>query len=199
MKKIAFVFVLGVAFSTPLLSHGGRKDSNGGHYDRSTGKYHCHDPTVQDGGKCVEKPDRAPALVNRRADIVYGFGVSARYHGSGRDSDYVPVDRESIVPAFAVAALWDIGSAFEMGPMFVSNVNLDKAGASVSFDSVGLGLLFAFRGSSSGWINGLGIGVAYVLDQEIAYRHRVNQSLTTQDSGGSTSVVVTYSFGKGGG
>ncbi len=46
MKKIISLFaVIGiVALSLiPAFAHSGRTDSNGGHYDRSTGEYHYHD------------------------------------------------------------------------------------------------------------------------------------------------------------
>ena len=46
MKKravIIFVMLLCVALLTTVASaHSGRTDSNGGHYDRSTGSYHYH-------------------------------------------------------------------------------------------------------------------------------------------------------------
>lgn len=41
MKKIAAIF-LALLFIVPAYAHGGRTDSQGGHYDRSTGEYHFH-------------------------------------------------------------------------------------------------------------------------------------------------------------
>ena len=40
--KFVLLFILCVA-TLPVSSHPGRTDSNGGHYDRSTGEYHYHD------------------------------------------------------------------------------------------------------------------------------------------------------------
>ncbi len=45
MKKILFSFILMLLVfltSFTALAHPGRTDSNGGHYDRSTGEYHFH-------------------------------------------------------------------------------------------------------------------------------------------------------------
>ena len=44
-KKAVFLFILIILLLIPVLSfaHPGRLDSNGGHYDRSTGTYHYHD------------------------------------------------------------------------------------------------------------------------------------------------------------
>lgn len=42
MKRIiAFVLVL-ILLCTPVLAHSGRTDSDGGHYDSTTGEYHYH-------------------------------------------------------------------------------------------------------------------------------------------------------------
>lgn len=43
MIKRVFCFLLIILMISPItLSHGGRTDSSGGHYNRSTGKYHYH-------------------------------------------------------------------------------------------------------------------------------------------------------------
>lgn len=43
MKKITILIVLIMIIISPLsLAHKGRTDSNGGHYDYSTGEYHYH-------------------------------------------------------------------------------------------------------------------------------------------------------------
>ena len=36
------VFLTVIALALPVQAHSGRTDSSGGHYDRSTGKYHYH-------------------------------------------------------------------------------------------------------------------------------------------------------------
>lgn len=41
MKKVATIF-LALLLIIPAYAHGGRTDSQGGHYDRSTGEYHFH-------------------------------------------------------------------------------------------------------------------------------------------------------------
>ena len=38
MKELAYLLIL----ASLLYSHSGRTDSNGGHYNRSTGEYHFH-------------------------------------------------------------------------------------------------------------------------------------------------------------
>ena len=43
MKKLTVLFlVFTLALATPAFAHPGRTDSNGGHWDRSTGTYHRH-------------------------------------------------------------------------------------------------------------------------------------------------------------
>lgn len=42
MKKIVLLFIVFVICSSVSFAHPGRTDSNGGHYDRSTGEYHYH-------------------------------------------------------------------------------------------------------------------------------------------------------------
>ena len=42
MKKILFVILSIMLLIVAASAHGGRTDSDGGHYDRSTGKYHWH-------------------------------------------------------------------------------------------------------------------------------------------------------------
>lgn len=40
--KVALILFLGLLVTTENFAHSGRTDSNGGHYDRSTGIYHYH-------------------------------------------------------------------------------------------------------------------------------------------------------------
>lgn len=42
MKKIVLLFVLFISVVSCCFAHSGRTDSNGGHYNRSTGEYHYH-------------------------------------------------------------------------------------------------------------------------------------------------------------
>ena len=42
MRKIVLLFTVFIAFINVSFAHPGRTDSNGGHYDRSTGEYHYH-------------------------------------------------------------------------------------------------------------------------------------------------------------
>lgn len=42
MKRIVWLFVIFIIFASISFAHPGRTDSNGGHYDRSTGEYHYH-------------------------------------------------------------------------------------------------------------------------------------------------------------
>lgn len=43
MKKIIlYIFIIIILFVPVSFAHSGRTDSNGGHYDRSTGEYHYH-------------------------------------------------------------------------------------------------------------------------------------------------------------
>ncbi len=41
MKRIIFA-AIALILSTAALAHSGGTDSNGCHYDRKTGGYHCH-------------------------------------------------------------------------------------------------------------------------------------------------------------
>lgn len=141
----------------------------------------------------------AAALEDGKFDVVYGIGVSATYFDSAGTPGYVLTRRKDVLPAFTVAALWDFGKPrVEVGPMLVSNVAIGGGGASVEFDSIGVGIMIAFRGDLDDWLNGLGIGVAYSLDREVELQHRVDRSMTAKAAGHGVSVVLTYSFGKGG-
>lgn len=54
MKRL-LVLVLALLLSLPVLAHSGRTDSDGGHYDRSTGEYHYHhgySAHQHEGGEC---------------------------------------------------------------------------------------------------------------------------------------------------
>lgn len=42
MKRIVLLFILFITFVSSSFAHSGRTDSNGGHYNRSTGEYHYH-------------------------------------------------------------------------------------------------------------------------------------------------------------
>lgn len=42
MKKIILVYIVLINVFTLSLAHSGRTDSNGGHWDHSTGEYHYH-------------------------------------------------------------------------------------------------------------------------------------------------------------
>ena len=55
MKRIIAVLLVLLAFAAPVFAHSGRTDSNGGHYDNSSGEYHYHHgyPAHQHtNGKC---------------------------------------------------------------------------------------------------------------------------------------------------
>lgn len=41
-RKIIFIFIICVSLFSISFAHSGKTDSNGGHYDRSTGEYHYH-------------------------------------------------------------------------------------------------------------------------------------------------------------
>lgn len=43
MKKTAILLTIFIVISSVSFAHPGRTDSNGGHYNRSTGEYHYHD------------------------------------------------------------------------------------------------------------------------------------------------------------
>ena len=43
MKRVVLLFILFNILASISFAHPGRTDSNGGHYDRSTGEYHYHD------------------------------------------------------------------------------------------------------------------------------------------------------------
>lgn len=49
MKKIVLLFIVFVICSSISFAHPGRTDSNGGHYDRSTGEYHYHNDGYGEG------------------------------------------------------------------------------------------------------------------------------------------------------
>lgn len=42
MRFIKYLVLIFILINFNVLSHGGKTDSNGGHYNLSTGKYHCH-------------------------------------------------------------------------------------------------------------------------------------------------------------
>ncbi len=144
----------------------------------------------------------AIATKDKKFDVVYGVGVSAYYYDGSSVPGYRLVNRKAVLPAFVVAALRDFdGKRYEVGPMFVSNVGIGgDEGASVKFDAIGFGVMFALRGTTDGsesnWINGLGIGVAYSLDQNVQLRGIEDATKTQQVSGHAVAVVVTYSFGR---
>lgn len=76
-KRILFVlFILLITlFSTPIVSaHSGRTDSNGGHYDTSTGEYHYHHgyPAHQHpNGKCPYEYDDKTDHSSNNSSIDY--------------------------------------------------------------------------------------------------------------------------------
>lgn len=43
MNKVILFFIVFISVFSISFAHPGRTDSNGGHYDRSTGEYHYHD------------------------------------------------------------------------------------------------------------------------------------------------------------
>lgn len=42
VKKLLLIFFFNIFFSTNIFSHSGGLDSNGGHFDKRQGLYHCH-------------------------------------------------------------------------------------------------------------------------------------------------------------
>ena len=42
LRLLVISLIVGLSFSSLSYGHGGRTDSNGGHYNRSTGVYHYH-------------------------------------------------------------------------------------------------------------------------------------------------------------
>lgn len=60
IHKILMVMAASIILiSSAALAHGGGLDSNGGHYDNKTGKYHYH-RNAKDVSPCKPKPDRPP-------------------------------------------------------------------------------------------------------------------------------------------
>ena len=47
MKKIILAIVATLVFASLALAHPGGRDAYGGHYDKSTGKYHVHEGPLE--------------------------------------------------------------------------------------------------------------------------------------------------------
>ena len=136
--------------------------------------------------------------------IVFGVGAAAVYSDSVNESEYVLMDSRSVRPAFVTSALrLNSESRWSHGPMLVTDVELGKDGASVTFNSIGVGYMVSARqlstdspNANNTRVNGLGLGVAYMLDQSVLLHHRVDPQQTRELSGHALAVVLVYSFGK---
>ena len=61
MNKSYLLSLLTIILSANLSAHSGRTDSNGGHYDRSTGLYHYHNSGNVKSGSAKAKASPAKA------------------------------------------------------------------------------------------------------------------------------------------
>ncbi len=171
----------------------------------------------------VVKGDANADPGNGRGQVAYGLGVSA--------SQFSPIDRAAFIdetgyvrvtetashlirPAFVSSYLWTFTKKRQVaiGPMLVLDV--DFGSNRVELDSVGFGIMFAFRhGRHDGhedhdhWFNGLGVGLAYAIDTGSSSLHPKIQDgrklpegfaglQYVKETKASGMVVLTYSFGK---
>ena len=64
------IIIITTAIITTVLPHSGRSDSNGGHYNRSTGEYHYHN-----GGYDYQSPIQSQYIISMfQYKTFMGFG-----------------------------------------------------------------------------------------------------------------------------
>ena len=83
MKKIISIFIIFVSFFTVSYTHSGRTDSNGGHYNRSTGEYHYHHGYPAHShinGFCPYEADLADLLPNKCSNCNEIVNVENGYY-----------------------------------------------------------------------------------------------------------------------
>lgn len=66
-KRVTILLILIISITTISLSHSGRTDSSGGHYDSSTGEYHYHNAELvsNEENYIVSKDDDESIEINR--------------------------------------------------------------------------------------------------------------------------------------
>ena len=82
MKAIVFVLL---ALPSLALAHGGGLDSNGGHFNRKTGVYHCHREPCFSNQRGEAQPKPKPAKAKRPAKATPPSDEPETDHGAGAD------------------------------------------------------------------------------------------------------------------
>ena len=106
MLSLMLVVMLGV----PALLHGGRTDSNGGHYDHSTGEYHyhhgygAHDHYDMDGDGYVDCPYDFDDQTDHNHDYSNGS------NGTKDNDNYVERPDDHAEFEYPEMTFWDIVS-----------------------------------------------------------------------------------------
>jgi hypothetical protein len=80
MKRI--ILLVWLAFGllpTVCLSHPGRTDANGGHYNRKTGEYHYHNG----GGTAPPRSTTSESSKDPQSQTVYVTRTGKKYHRDG--------------------------------------------------------------------------------------------------------------------
>jgi hypothetical protein len=67
-----------ILLPTIALSHGGRTDANGGHYNRKTGEYHYHNGGPPSAAKSASSESNEP-----QGQMVYVTRTGKKYHRDG--------------------------------------------------------------------------------------------------------------------
>ena len=85
-----FLFVVTSLLASAACSHGGGRDSNGGHVDRSTGEYHCHmDDCVDPGAANEDVIDPPDGEDDEPITVAGSWGTSKKW---ARDIIYEDLD-----------------------------------------------------------------------------------------------------------
>ena len=80
-RKTLLIFIIYISLFSISFAHPGRTDSNGGHYDRSTGEYHYHDGSkvqnsiIEDNKKTNkykerQKSDNKQSIIENNTKII---------------------------------------------------------------------------------------------------------------------------------
>lgn len=89
------LLALALTFSSPLWSHPGGVDTNGGHFNRSTGEYHCHREKCSDVAKQVEDATTQAITEGRAFSEIYSRKDYA--HWSDEDGDCMNTRHEVLL------------------------------------------------------------------------------------------------------
>jgi hypothetical protein len=122
VKRLALLILILCISPNVAFSHSGGQDSNGGHVNRKTGKYHCHKPTcIMPGSNTIER-DHSQPQQNQGGTTVLEYNRNNWKHWIDADHDCQDTRNEILIRdsqkpvTFKTSRQCEVASGHWIGP-----------------------------------------------------------------------------------